>query len=42
MKWWEIGILRQKREILKIQIMINKNELVRIDWKQGIVVGRKL
>lgn len=34
MKWWEIGILSQKGEILKIQIMINKNELVRIKSKQ--------
>ena len=35
MKCLEIGILCQKGEILKIQIMINKNEFVRINSKQG-------
>lgn len=42
MKWWEIGLLRQKREIKEIQIMINKDVLVRINWNQGIVDGNKL
>lgn len=42
MKWWEIGILRKKREIKEFQIMINKDVLARIDWKQGKVDGNKL
>lgn len=42
MEWWGISLLRQKREIKEIQIMINKDVLVRTDWKQGIVGGNKL
>lgn len=31
----------KKREIKEIQIVINKDVLVRINWNQGIVDGKK-
>lgn len=39
MKWWEIGILRQRRKIKEIQIIINI--LVKTDWEQSIVARNK-